>query len=152
MQRMALALTLLALGEGCSSCEGSPPCTECPSIAGAYTVAINAAQAVNNCTQIPEPEGVLILTQQGALLSGNYSEFSLTGTFYESGQVSLSGFGSDGGVSDGDSLFMTAQYAGGDAGEGGASFAGNMTANFSTPGSGDAGTCLQYLPFDAYPE
>jgi hypothetical protein len=129
-----------------SACNGAGAA---PCIGGSYAMGFNAIQTSQSagCTTlgIGLPEGALVLTQQAASLSADYSGFVLQGTLLETYNLSLSGFGADGGSMSLNALYVPSEL------DAGASLQGSLTAQYlGTSASG--ASCSQNVPFTAVPQ
>ncbi|MFN7133866.1 MAG: hypothetical protein ACK4N5_17455, partial [Myxococcales bacterium] len=89
MKRLVLALPLLL---SLSACEGSPPCTQCPNIAGEYLLTVPAMEAEkSSCKQLAVVGGTarVVVSQQQSEVKFDLNDIALKGTLFENLTVQL---------------------------------------------------------------
>src|SRR5579862_2854289 len=101
MRRLALPLLLCLAAAGCGGCGDNQPCSVCPAIAGSWNMALDDAKGTvdPSCASlgIQDPTGPWVITQSAAILHGTYGGFDLTGTLYDSYDLSMTGLEDDAG-------------------------------------------------------
>ena len=117
--RFPLSLGLVALLTavtmnilGCNS--GAGGCTQCPEVAGHYTLTLGDGSDSADCNSVPPrlPQGPLDVSQEGSTLSADLNGMTLRGTLYQTYDFTLLGLNDDpdGGSGQADTASLSGRY------------------------------------------
>ncbi len=148
IRRLSAVLCLALFGAlgGVLACGDQRPCADCPEIGGTYDLTFSTPANAGGCDAGP-PAGELTLGQQRAQVTATYEGLALSGTLYDTNDVTLSGQRREGDAGTVDDVRIKADFLEFGGADGGAAISGTWSRSTTRAAATGPMTCSQTASF-----